>query len=102
MITILVSVSLFIGLCLITYHQSPRYSYKKARDLVVNNLSREYESVRVIDVEIKKIKATQKLNYFIDKGYLIGVQKNNNIDFYFFNALNGQYQLMKDYKLEEN
>lgn len=86
-----IAIGALILLCILTYSQSPQYTYESARSYLVQELKKEQSNVKAIDVEIPYIKATTKLNWLIDKGYYIGIKENEEISYYFFDPITGHF-----------
>ncbi len=90
MSALLTSLLALIILVMITFSQSPRYTYIEAKDIVVNDLTDD-STFKYIDSSTKTIRSAQNLNFFINKGYVIHLLVNEESKSFFFNPINGNY-----------
>lgn len=90
-VIIYISVVLLIATSIVTFISLPKYSYEKAKTLIVHDLSEQYNNVEVIDIDIKNIKSLSKLNFFVDRMYLIKINYEKKEVFYYFNPITGDY-----------
>lgn len=89
-IGLIFSFILLIALAMLTFSQSPKYTYNKAVDIILNDFTAS-DTVEYMNTEIKTMKSAQSLNYFINKGYIISVVINDRQTSFFFNPINGDY-----------
>jgi K+-sensing histidine kinase KdpD len=86
-----ISIVLLITVSIVTSISFPKYSYQQAKELIRYDLSEQYKDVEVLDNEIKTIKSVPKLNFLINKMYLVKVNHQEENIIYYFNPLTGDY-----------
>ena len=97
-INLTLGVLIIVGLSLITWYQSPEYSYDSAEKIIINDLIDENIEAKPVYVPIKSIETTESLNCFIGKVYLFLISIDEEDVYYYFNPVNGHYGVTEDFQ----
>lgn len=84
--------------CLMTIIYSPRYYYKQSQKIIISEEYNYSENVSILDLNVKTIPVKPRINLLINRGYVIGLEENNNEVYYYFNPVTGEYNKMNNYR----
>ena len=97
-INLTLGVLIIVGLSLITWYQSPGYSYDSAEKIIINDLNDKNIEANPVEIEMKTIRTTEGLNCFINKGYLFLFHIDEEDVYYFFDPVSVNYHVIKNFQ----
>lgn len=69
----------------------PSFTYKESQYIVLNNYNKTSKIFSINEVSTKRLRVTKSPNLFVKYYYLLSLKAGNEIQYYMFNPVTGDY-----------